>query len=65
MDGKCELVWAQIQVPGSSQLFVGSFYCAPDVNDPEYLGPLQICLGRIPVAMVHIPGLVGTLTSAI
>ena len=49
VDGKCELVWAQIQVPGSSQLFVGSYFCAPDVNDPEYLGPLQICLGRIPV----------------
>ena len=28
-DGWCELVWAKIQVPGSSQLFVGSFYRPP------------------------------------
>ena len=48
-DGKCELVWAQIQVPGSSQLFVGSFYRPPDEKDPEYLGHLQTCLTRIPV----------------
>ena len=25
-DGDCELVWAQVQVPGTSQLFIGSFY---------------------------------------
>ena len=42
------MVWAQIQVPGSSQLFVGSYYRPPDVNDPDYLGQLQTSLSRIP-----------------
>ena len=42
------MVWAKIQVPGSSQLFVGSFYRPPDVTDVEYLDHLQTSLSRIP-----------------
>ena len=48
LNGKTELVWAQIQVPGSSQLFDGSFYRPPDESEPDCLDDLQRCLGRIP-----------------
>ena len=47
-EGSCELIWAQIQVPGSSHLFIGSFYRPPDENDPSYLDQLQSSLSKIP-----------------
>ena len=49
VDGQCELFWAQIQIPGASQLFVGSFYRPPDINDPEYINQINTYLSRIPV----------------
>ena len=61
VDGGCEMVWAQIQVPRTSQLFVGSFYRPPNMNDPDYLGQLNTCLSRIPVG-AHTHGLGVTLT---
>ena len=48
VEGSCELIWAHVQVPGSSQLFIGSFYRPPDENDPGYLDQLQSCLSKIP-----------------
>ena len=48
VEGSCELIWAHIQVPGSSQLFIGSFYRPPDENDSGYLDQLQSCLSKIP-----------------
>ena len=53
LNGHCELVWAKIQVPGTSQLFSGSFYRPPHENDPEYLKQLQSSLSRIPIG-AHI-----------
>ena len=47
-DGICELVWANVQVPGTNQLFVGSFYRPPDEDKPDYLSRLQSSLSRIP-----------------
>ena len=41
VDGQCELVWAQVQVSGTSQLFIGSFYRPPDENNQEYLSHFQ------------------------
>ena len=52
-NGHCELVWAQIQVSGTSQLFIGSFYRPPHENDPEYLKQLKSSLSRIPIG-THI-----------
>ena len=48
VEGSCELLWAHVQVPRSSQLFIGSFYRPPDENDPGYLDQLQSCLSKIP-----------------
>ena len=48
VEGSCELIWAHVQVPGSSQLFIGSFYRPPDENDPGYLDQLQSRLSKIP-----------------
>ena len=47
--GQCELAWAQIQISAASQLFVGSFYRPPDINDPEYINQINTYLSRIPV----------------
>ena len=49
VDENCELVWAQVQGPATSQLLIGSFYKPPDKNNPEYLSHLQSSLSRIPV----------------
>ena len=51
VDGQCELVWAQIQIPRTSQLFGGFFYRPPDINDPEYINQLNTYLSRIPVSV--------------
>ena len=48
VEGSCELIWAHVQVPRSSQLFIGSFYRPPDENDPGYLDQLQSCLSKMP-----------------
>ena len=57
VEGSCELIWAQVQVPGSSHLFIGSFYRPPDENDLSYLDQLQSCLSKIPTgALTWIGG---------
>ena len=48
VEGSCELIWAQVQVPGSSHLFIRPFYRPPDENDLSYLDQLQSCLSKIP-----------------
>ena len=53
VDDSCELVCTQIQVPGTNQLFVGSFYRPPDETDPDYLGQLNTYLSKILVG-AHI-----------
>ena len=37
IENQCELIWAQVKIPGASQFFVGSFYRPPDEGNPEYL----------------------------
>ena len=44
----CEVVWAKIKIRGSSDLYIGSFYRAPDKTKPDYLEHLQSKLARIP-----------------
>ena len=44
----CEVVWAKIKVKGSSDLYIGSFFRAPDKTKPDYLEHLQSLLTRIP-----------------
>ena len=37
----CEAVWVKVEVQGSSDLHIGSFYRPPDKTNPEYLQELQ------------------------
>ena len=49
VDAHCEIVWVHVQIPGATQLYIGSLYRPPDQNDPAYLDQLNTCLSRIPV----------------
>ena len=49
IDAYCEMVWVHVQIPGATQLYIGSLYRPPDQNDPAYLDQLNTCLSRIPV----------------
>ena len=46
LDVDCELIWAQVQLPGLKYLNVGAFY-RPDYTGEEYLKNLNTSLGRI------------------
>ena len=45
----CEMVRVHVQIPGATQLYIGSLYRPHDQNDPAYLDQLNTCLSRIPV----------------
>ena len=42
------MTWVQINVTGTSNLYVGAIYRPPDINDPEYLAQIDTCLSQIP-----------------
>ncbi|VDI22092.1 Hypothetical predicted protein [Mytilus galloprovincialis] len=43
-----ELIWIQIKITGTNNLYVESFYRPPDADDTEYLAHLHTSLSRIP-----------------
>ena len=43
------MVWVHVQIPGATQLYIGSLYWPHNQNDPAYLDQLNTCLSRIPV----------------
>ena len=49
VDAHCEMVWVHVQIPGATQLYIGSLHRPHDQNDPAYLDQLNTCLSRIPV----------------
>ena len=49
VDAYCEMVRVHVQIPGATQLYIGSLYRPHDQNDPAYLDQLNTCLSRIPV----------------
>ena len=44
----CELVWANVKVQGSKDLYVGSFYKHSKIHEKEYMDTLNSYLARIP-----------------
>ena len=45
---QCELIWTRIKITGTNDLYIGSFYRPPDIDDTEYIANLYTTLSRIP-----------------
>ena len=63
VEGSCEMIWAQVQVPGSNQLFIGSYYHPPNMpneKDLSYLDQLKSACRKYLLELT--PGLEETLT---
>ncbi|CAG2186733.1 unnamed protein product [Mytilus edulis] len=48
INDNCELIWIQIKITGTNNLYGESFYRPPDADDTEYLAHLHTSLSGIP-----------------
>ena len=53
LDTDCEVIWAQVQLPGLKYLNVGAFY-RPDHTDESYLDNLNTAIEKLSKNTLHI-----------